>query len=86
MGSAFMFLLAGFMVGLFFIAFKNFNSDVDVLDSTQTRLKTISPVERELIDEWLKSGAVEVPPGTRYRTILKDYPSKPWLHTDENTN
>ena len=39
LGAVFIILLAGFFVGLIFIAMKNFDSDLNNINATQTRVR-----------------------------------------------
>lgn len=79
LGAAFISLLGLFFVGLFFIALKNLNSDLIVLDSQSAQVKTISTTERYLIDSWIKDNQIKVSEGEGYRYIIKQYPNKPWF-------
>lgn len=83
MGAAFIALLGGFLIAFFFIAIKNFNTDVDILNSSQASIKTISPTERGLIDNWLRDTGTEIPAGKGYRYIINAYPDKPWFRANE---
>ncbi len=78
-GSLLVLVFAGFMIGFFLISVKNFNSDVDILNSTGTKLIVVSLEERQLIDQWLLDSnqgvsAKEV----GYRYIISHFPDKPW--------
>lgn len=79
LGAAYITLLSMFFVGLVFIALKNFNSDVIVLESDPTRVKTISSTERELIENWVKDNNVDIPEGEGFRYLIRLYPDKPWI-------
>lgn len=79
LGAAYISLMALFFVGLIFIALKNFNTDVSVLEADQTRIKTISGTERTLIANWVKENDIELPEGEGYRYLMRKYPNKPWI-------
>lgn len=79
LGAVYISLLTMFFIGLFFIALKNFNSDLVILDSQSAQVKTISTTERYLIDGWIRDNQIEVPEGKGYRYVIHQYPSKPWL-------
>ena len=79
LGAAFITLLALFFVGLIFIALKNFNSDVVLLEADQTRIKTISSTERMLIGNWVSENNIELPEGEGYRYVIRKYSNKPWI-------
>ena len=81
LGSVFVLAFSAFLVGWFFIAMKNFDSEMQILVSPNVKLKTISPEEKILIEEWIKKtnpglSAQEV----GYRYLIKKYPDKPWLN------
>ena len=61
LGVVYVSLLGLFFVGLIFIALKNFNSDLIVLDSQSAQVKTISTTERYLINDWIQRNKIEVP-------------------------
>ena len=79
LGAAYITLLSLFFVGLLFIAFKNFNSDVVILESDTTKVKTISNTERTLIEYWVGENNIEIPKGEGYRYLMRKYPNKPWI-------
>lgn len=79
LGAAYITLLSMFFVGLMFIALKNFNSDVIVLESDTTRVKTISSTERELIENWVRDNNIQIPEGEGFRYLMRIYPGKPWI-------
>ena len=79
LGAFYISLLGLFFIGLIFIALKNFNSDLLILDSQSAQVKTISTTERYLIDGWIKENQIEVPKGKGYRYVIQQYPNKPWL-------
>ncbi len=79
LGSVFVLLAAAFFVGLFVIALKNFNSDTQILNSSGTKLRTVSPEERSLIDQWLQQNNVGISASeVGYRYIIQKFPDKPW--------
>lgn len=79
LGAAYISLMVLFFVGLIFIALKNFNTDVSVLEADQTKVKTISSTERKLIENWVLDNNINIPEGEGYRYIIKKYPNKPWI-------
>ena len=79
LGAAYISLLGMFFIGLIFIALKNFNSDLIILDSQSAQVKTISNTERYLINNWIKENQIEIPEGKGYRYTIQQYPSKPWF-------
>ena len=80
MGAAFITMFAAFSIGIIFIAVKNFDSDITIITSGQTQIKTISTTERILIQDWLRESQVEIPEEVGYRYLIKKYPSRPWLN------
>lgn len=74
-----MVLFAAFFIGLIFIAMKNFDSDLTIITSEQTQIKTISVTERILIRDWLIESQIETPEKVGYRYLIGKYPSRPWL-------
>lgn len=79
LGAAYITLLALFFIGLIFIALKNFNSDVLVLEADQAQVKTISGTERKLIENWVKDRDIVIPEGEGFRYLIRKYPDKPWI-------
>lgn len=79
LGAAYISLMALFFIGLIFIALKNFNSDVVLLEADQARVKTISSTERTLIENWVLGNDIKIPEGEGYRYLIKKYPNKPWI-------
>lgn len=78
-GMAFVLLFSAFLIGLLLIAVKNFNSDSEILGSTSVKLKTVSPEERLLIDQWLQRDNIGISAAeVGYRYIVKKFPNKPW--------
>ncbi|MBI2063734.1 MAG: hypothetical protein HYT65_01940 [Candidatus Yanofskybacteria bacterium] len=80
-GSIFVLAFSAFLVGIFFLAVRNFGLDADILASSNSkvRLKAISIEEKVLIDNWI----VKNNPGISaseigYRYLIKKYPDKPW--------
>ncbi|MBI4160678.1 MAG: hypothetical protein HY506_02110 [Candidatus Yanofskybacteria bacterium] len=79
LGSVFIIALSAFFVGLFFTATKNFGSDMEILNSDNAKLRTVSSQERNLIDEWLaRNNAGFSVEELGYRFIVKKFPDKPW--------
>lgn len=79
LGAAFILLLALFMAGIIFIALKNYNSDIIVLDSSAVHVKSMSSTERQLIANWVQENNIELPEGKGYRYFVQQYPDRPWL-------
>lgn len=79
LGAVYVLLVAAFLVGLFLIAMKNFNSDNEILNASGSSLKTISSVERQAIDSWLVENSKLSTKEVGYRFIIQKYPDKPWL-------
>ena len=78
-GAVFVISLAGFFIGFLFISMKNFDSDISLLDVSQSSIKGISQTERILIKNWVDTNNVQVPEGKGFRYLINKYPSKPWL-------
>ncbi|OGN02832.1 MAG: hypothetical protein A2651_01590 [Candidatus Yanofskybacteria bacterium RIFCSPHIGHO2_01_FULL_42_12] len=78
-GGIFMSLLAVFFIGFIFIAMKNLDSDVAVINSEQVQVKTISATERVLIQNWIRENEIKIPEEVGYRYLVGKYPSRPWL-------
>lgn len=80
LGSVVVLAVSVFLVGWFLIAVKNFNSDNEILNSSITKLKTVSPEEKSLIDQWLRQDNVGISASeVGYRYIIQKFPDKPWL-------
>lgn len=81
LGAVFICLLSLFFIGLLFIAVKNFETDVDIMTTTGTGIKTlkISGEETVLIKDWISRNNVIIPSGSGYRYLLRKYPDRPWL-------
>ena len=79
LGAAYVSLVALFFVGLMFIALKNFNSDIILLEADQTKVKTVSSTERTLIESWVQGNNITLPEGEGYRYLIRKYPNKPWI-------
>lgn len=80
MAAIMVLLFSIFLIGLLMIAIKNFNTETEILGAQdQNILKTVSPQERSLINEWLSGSdtglSVE---DVGYRYIIKNFPDKPW--------
>lgn len=79
LGAIFICIFTAFFIGLLFIAMKNYNSDMSILNSEQARIRGISITEAVLIRDWVKENNIEIPEGKGFRYIIKKYPDKPWL-------
>lgn len=79
-----MLLVGAFFTSFLYIAIKNFNTDLETIDAQQitTKIKTISPAQRELMEIWMRENAVELPEGESLRWLLKQYPERPWLRAN----
>lgn len=81
LGSFIVLLISAFLVGWFLIAVRNFGSDSEALNSSTFELKTVSPEERLLIDQWLRQNNIgDSAGGANYRYIIRQFPDKPWLN------
>jgi hypothetical protein len=80
-GAIFMLLIGAFFTSFLYIAIKNFNSDLDVLDAqgAVAHIKTISPTQRLLMESWMRDNNIELPEGKNLRWLLTQYPNRPWL-------
>lgn len=83
-GAFLMFLVGAFFVSFMYIAIKNFDTDIETIDAehASSRIKTISPAQRELMDIWMREKGISLPEGESYRWLLKQYPDRPWLRTE----
>ncbi len=80
LGSVIVLAVSAFLVGWFLISVKNFNSDNEILNSSGVRLRTVSPEEKSLIDQWLQQDRVGISASeVGYRYIIQKFPDKPWL-------
>ena len=79
MGATFISLLTVFFIALIFIAMKNLDSDVAVINSEQVQVKTISATERVLIQNWIRENEIKIPEEVGYGYLIGKYPSRPWL-------
>ena len=78
-GAVFISLLAAFFIGLIFISLKNLQSDTEVLNAQEVKVKTMSGTERALIKTWLNENEIQIPEGKGYKYLIQQYPSKPWI-------
>ena len=79
-GSIFIIAFAGFMIGIVLVNVKNADSEAAFLNVPNASVKLVSDPERQQMEDWLKSGNIEIPKGrstTRY--LLQTYPDRPWL-------
>lgn len=79
MGAIFISLLALFFIGLIFISLKNLQSDTEIINAQEIRIKTISETERALIKSWITENSIQIPEGKGYKYLIQQYPLKPWL-------
>jgi hypothetical protein len=80
LGLAFVILFSAFLIGLFLIALKNFNSDTEIIDSMGAKLRVVSSEERLLIDRWLQKNNIGVSAAeVGYRYIIQKFPGRPWI-------
>ena len=79
MGAIFISALALFFIGLLFISVKNFGSDVTIITSEQTNVRTISGTEKILIRNWIEENDIVIPEEVGYRYLIEEYPSRPWF-------
>ncbi len=79
LGAIFISLLSAFFIGLLFISVKNFGSDITIISSDQTQVKTISSTERFLIQNWINENKIKIPEEVGYKYLIEEYPSRPWL-------
>jgi len=71
---------SAFFVGLFVVALQNYSSDLDILNSSGAKVRTISPQEKALIDKWLTKSDIGISvQEVGYRYILQNFPNRPWL-------
>ena len=79
LGSVIVFVVAAFLVGIFWAAKKNFESESEILSATSVQIHPISIQEKFLIDEWLtKSNLGLSVKDVGYRFIVRKFPDKPW--------
>ncbi len=79
-GSVIVLIFSAFLVGWFLIAVRNFNSDAEILNVSGAKLRTVSPEEKSLIDQWLRQDNVGISASeVGYRYIIQKFPDKPWL-------
>ncbi len=80
MAAIMVLLFSVFLIGLLLVAVKNFNTETEVLSAQDYNiLRTVSPQERSLINEWLESSDVGLSvEDVGYRFIIKNFPDKPW--------
>lgn len=79
LGAIFISLLALFFVGLIFISLKNLQSDTEILNAQEVRVKNISATERILMDNWIQENAITIPEGRGHKYLIQKYPLRPWL-------
>ncbi len=79
-GSIFVLIFTAFMIGLFFIANKNFESELDILSIANPTAKTYAKRETILINKWVEENKILIPSGkSRIRYLLEQYPDRPWF-------
>lgn len=80
LGAIIVLVVSAFLVGWFLIAVRNFNSDTEILNSSSAKLRTVSPEEKLLIDQWLQQDNIGISASeVGYRYIIQKFPDKPWL-------
>ena len=79
LGSFFVLSTAIFFGTLIYTAAQNFDSESIIMESQRVSIKTVSPSERALIDDWIKESHIKIPEGKGYRYVKVKYPNKPWL-------
>ena len=81
MVSVMVLLFSIFLIGLLLLAIKNFNTDNAIISEAVNRslIKTISPQERVLIDDWIMENDINLSVReVGYRYIVETFPDKPW--------
>lgn len=81
LGSFIVLMFSVFLLGLFLIAVRDFSSDTETISFSTIKLRTVSPAEKLMIDNWLRQNNIE-PPSIRdnYRYFIRNFPDKPWLN------
>lgn len=79
LGAFFILSTAIFFSTLIYGSAQNLNSESLVIESQRISIKTVSPAERALIDEWLRQKHIAIPEGKGYRYMKNKYPDRPWL-------
>lgn len=78
LGSLFVFSTAVIFGTMIYVSAQNMNSEIIIMESQRTTIKTVSPAEKALIDEWTKKNNIKIPQGKNYRYMTIHYPNKPW--------
>ncbi len=79
LGAALLVIVTCFMIGVLFVAISNYDSDTIELNASQTRVRTITSTERQIIARWVNDTHTVVPEGKGYRYLVQQYPDRPWL-------
>jgi hypothetical protein len=80
LGGVMILAISASLVGFFIIAVRNFNSDVDVLNSTTAKARVVGSQERMLIDQWLEENGTGISvQDVGYKYILNKFPNRPWI-------
>jgi len=81
MGAFLLLIMGAFMVGFFILAIKSFDSDVEMINIGNAKIKTVSDSEKSMMSIWASRRDVNIPEGESfYQYLLKNYPSKPWVN------
>ena len=81
MGALLLLIMGAFMVGFFILAIKSFDSDVEMINIGNAKIKTVSDSEKSMMSIWASRRDVNIPEGESfYQYLLKNYPSKPWVN------
>jgi hypothetical protein len=81
LGMVIIFLVSVFLLNIFLVAVKNFDSDIIIINSTSEPIlvKNISETEKQLIRDWIKDNKIELPEDFSFKYFINKYPSRPWL-------
>ena len=79
MGAFFVLSTAIFFGLMIYRSAQDFDSENMVMESQRVRIKTVSPTEKALINDWVNENHITLPKGKGYRYVINEYKTKPWL-------
>ena len=68
-----------FFGALIYKSAQDFDSESMTIELHRVSIKTITPQERALMDEWIKQNHINIPSGKGYRYVKIKYPDRPWI-------
>ena len=79
LGAFFVLSTAIFFGLMVYRSAQDFDSESIIMESQRVSIKTVSPTEKTLINNWVKANHITLPKGKGYRYVINEYKTKPWL-------